>query len=34
MPLVAFRSPGLKAAWHVDSFREVLRLPPFAALRR
>ena len=33
MDLVAFRSPALAAAWHVDSFREVLRLPPFAALR-
>ena len=30
MPLVAFRSPGLAAAWHVSSFRELLRLPPFA----
>jgi HAD superfamily hydrolase (TIGR01509 family) len=30
MPLIAFRSPGLAAAWHVSSFREVLRLPPFA----
>jgi FMN phosphatase YigB (HAD superfamily) len=33
MPLIAFRSPGLAAAWHVSSFREVLRLPPFGALR-
>lgn len=33
MPLVAFRSPGLAAAWHVSSFRELLRLPPFARLR-
>jgi len=30
MPLVAFRSPGLAAAHHVASFKEVLRLPPFA----
>jgi FMN phosphatase YigB (HAD superfamily) len=30
MPLVAFRSPGLAAAYHVSSFREVLALPPFA----
>ena len=34
MPLVAFRSPALEAAYHVASFREVLRLPPFAAVRR
>ncbi len=34
MPLIAFRSPALAAAWHVSSFREVLRLPPFAALGR
>jgi len=32
MPLIAFRSPGLAAAPHVASFREVLRLPPFARL--
>jgi phosphoglycolate phosphatase len=32
MPLVAFRSPGLAAAWHVESFREVLRLPPFGSI--
>jgi HAD superfamily hydrolase (TIGR01509 family) len=30
MPLIAFRSPDLAAAHHVASFREVLRLPPFA----
>jgi FMN phosphatase YigB (HAD superfamily) len=30
MPLVAFRSPRLPAAYHVASFKEVLRLPPFA----
>jgi HAD superfamily hydrolase (TIGR01509 family) len=30
MELVAFRNPALPAAWHVSSFREVLRLPPFA----
>ncbi len=29
MPLAAFRSPALTAAYHVSSFREVLRLPPF-----
>jgi HAD superfamily hydrolase (TIGR01509 family) len=35
MPLVAFRSPSLRAAYHVSSFREVLRLPPFTrTLRR
>ena len=31
MPLVAFRSPDLQAAYHVSSFREVLGLPPFSA---
>ena len=31
MPLIAFRSPKLQAAYHVSSFSEVLRLPPFAA---
>jgi HAD superfamily hydrolase (TIGR01509 family) len=34
MPLIAFRSPGLNAAYHVASFREILRLPPFRALHR
>jgi HAD superfamily hydrolase (TIGR01509 family) len=34
MPLIAFRSPGLTAAYHVSSFREVLTLPPFAAATR
>lgn len=29
MPLIAFRSPELPAAYHVRSFREVLALPPF-----
>ena len=29
MPLVAFRSPSLTAAYHVSSFREILGLPPF-----
>jgi len=33
MPLIAFRSPSLRAEYHVSSFREVLRLPPFAAPR-
>lgn len=33
MPMIAFRSPHLDAAHHVSSFREVLRLPPFAAVR-
>jgi HAD superfamily hydrolase (TIGR01509 family) len=33
MPLIAFRSPELQAAYHVTSFREILSLPPFAALR-
>jgi HAD superfamily hydrolase (TIGR01509 family) len=31
MPLIAFRSPNLPAAYHVSSFREVLRLPPFGS---
>jgi len=34
MPLIAFRSPKLKAAYHVSSFSEVLRLPPFSAVER
>lgn len=34
MPLIAFRSPQLQAAYHVASFREALALPPFAHLRR
>ena len=29
MPLIAFRSPALAAAYHVSSFREALALPPF-----
>lgn len=33
MPLAAFRSPALKAAYHVSSFRELLSLPPFDAQR-
>lgn len=32
MPLAAFRSPALKAAYHVTSFRELLNLPPFGAV--
>ncbi|MHB8834659.1 MAG: HAD family hydrolase [Candidatus Methylomirabilia bacterium] len=34
MPLIAFRNPDLRAAYHVASFREVLGLPPFAAAAR
>lgn len=34
MELIAFRNPDLEAAHHVSSFREALRLPPFAGLRR
>ena len=34
MPLIAFRSPALQAAYHVSSFREVLKLPPFTHVRR
>ena len=34
MPLVAFRSRNLQAAYHVSSFREILELPPFLAIRR
>jgi HAD superfamily hydrolase (TIGR01509 family) len=33
MPLIAFRSPSLHAAYHVSSFREALKLAPFAAAR-
>jgi HAD superfamily hydrolase (TIGR01509 family) len=33
MPLIAFRSPGLAARWHVSSFTEVLALPPFSGAR-
>jgi len=29
MPLIAFRSPHLQAAYHVSSFREMLNLAPF-----
>jgi phosphoglycolate phosphatase len=29
VPLVAFKSPNLQAAYHVNSFLELLRLPPF-----
>ena len=32
MPLIAFRSPGLRAAYHVSSFRQILGLPPFSPL--
>jgi HAD superfamily hydrolase (TIGR01509 family) len=31
MPLIAFRSPDLRAAYHVASFREIRSLPPFGA---
>ena len=34
MPLIAFRSPALTAAYHVSSFRELLRLRPFARFTR
>jgi phosphoglycolate phosphatase len=30
--LIAFNNPTLKARWHVSSFMEILKLPPFAAL--
>ncbi|MCW5201258.1 HAD family hydrolase, partial [Desulfobulbus sp. F4] len=30
--LIAFGNPELEARWHVDSFMELLRLPPFAEL--
>lgn len=29
VPLIAFKSPSLQAAYHVNSFLEILRLPPF-----
>lgn len=29
MPMIAFRSPDLQAAYHVSSFKEILKLPPF-----
>lgn len=29
VPLIAFKSPKLKAKYHVDSFLEILKLPPF-----
>jgi phosphoglycolate phosphatase len=32
MDLIAFKNPQLEAKWHVNSFMEILRLPPFAAL--
>jgi phosphoglycolate phosphatase len=34
MPLIAFRSPSLRAAYHVSSFRQLLELPPFTNARR
>jgi HAD superfamily hydrolase (TIGR01549 family) len=29
VPLIAFKSPGLHAEYHVESFMEILQLPPF-----
>lgn len=29
VPLIAFKSPNLQAAYHVKNFLEILRLPPF-----
>lgn len=29
VPLIAFKNPGLRAAYHVRSFMEILDLPPF-----
>lgn len=29
VPLIAFKSPKLQAAYHVSSFMEILQLPPF-----
>jgi HAD superfamily hydrolase (TIGR01509 family) len=34
MDLIAFQNPHLEARWHVNSFMEILQLPPFAALHR
>ena len=30
VPLIAFKSPKLQAAYHVESFMEILQLPPLA----
>lgn len=30
MDLIAFSNPALEARWHVNSFMEILQLPPFA----
>jgi phosphoglycolate phosphatase-like HAD superfamily hydrolase len=30
--LIAFKNPSLEARWHVNSFLEILELPPFAEL--
>lgn len=29
VPLIAFKNPSLRAAYHVNNFMEILRLPPF-----
>lgn len=33
VPLIAFKSPSLEAAYHVNSFLEILSLPPFQPAR-
>lgn len=33
VPLIAFKSPNLQAAYHVNSFLEILDLPPFQPAR-
>lgn len=32
VPLIAFKSPNLQAAYHVKNFLEILSLPPFLAI--
>ena len=32
MEMIAFKSPLLEAAYHVNSFMEITRLPPFSPL--
>ena len=32
MPLIAFRNRSLRAAWHIDSFADAMKLAPFEGL--
>ena len=34
IPLIAFRNPALEADYHVNSFMEIARLPPFEGLEK